>query len=154
LLAAALALTLSVPTAFAQQAAKLQVQESEEYGEYFTDGAGRTLYLFTADTRGQADTLAKSACEGPCAGNWPPFTSAAEPEAGEGVREDMIATISRRDDGTEQVTYNGWPLYRFVQDREVGEIRGQDVDGFGGEWYLISPSGKEVRAQAAAEREH
>lgn len=150
--AALLALTLSAPAAFAQEAAKLQVQESDEYGAYLADSDGRTLYLFSADTRGEADTLAKSACEGPCAGNWPPFISAAQPEAGEGVREDMLATI-RRGDGTEQITYNGWPLYHFVQDREPGATSGQGIEGFGGVWSLVSPEGKEVRAQAAAERE-
>ena len=46
-----------------------------------------------------------------------------------------------------QVTYNGWPLYYFIKDKAPGDTMGQDVKGFGAEWYLVMPSGKEVHSK-------
>ncbi len=51
---------------------------------------------------------------------------------------------SKRKDGRRQVTYNGWPLYTFVKDTAPGNTAGQDVEGFGGEWYLVTPEGEHV----------
>ena len=39
-------------------------------GKMLTDSKGMTLYTFAKDTKG------KSACNGPCAGNWPPLMAA------------------------------------------------------------------------------
>ena len=72
-------------------------------GQILVDAKGRTLYLFEADKNG------KSACSGACAGTWPPFT-AASPSAGKGVDGGALATTTRAD-GTQQVTYQGHPLY-------------------------------------------
>ena len=55
----------------------------------------------------------------------------------------MLGTVERRD-GSLQVTYNGWPLYYFVKDGKPGDTIGQDMEGFGGEWYLVSPDGDHV----------
>ena len=46
-----------------------------------------------------------------------------------------------------QVTYNGWPLYYFVKDKQAGEATGQDVKGFGGEWYLVKPQGTKLESK-------
>lgn len=54
-------------------------------------------------------------------------------------------STTKRKDGSTQVTYNGWPLYYFAKDQTPGEITGQDVEGFGAEWYLVSPDGEKVR---------
>lgn len=43
-----------------------------------------------------------------------------------------------------QVSYGGWPLYNYVKDQGPGQTTGQDIEGFGGEWYLVSPSGEIV----------
>jgi predicted lipoprotein with Yx(FWY)xxD motif len=51
-----------------------------------------------------------------------------------------------RKDGANQVTYNGWPLYRYVKDVGPQTATGQDVSEFGGEWYLVTPTGEEVHA--------
>jgi predicted lipoprotein with Yx(FWY)xxD motif len=45
-----------------------------------------------------------------------------------------IGTISRPD-GTTQVTYNGWPLYRYSKDAKAGDATGQ---GVGGIWYAMT----------------
>jgi predicted lipoprotein with Yx(FWY)xxD motif len=40
-------------------------------GNVLTNDSGMTLYVFDKDSAG------KSACNGPCAGNWPPLMAAA-----------------------------------------------------------------------------
>ena len=40
--------------------------------------------------------------------------------------------------------YNGWPLYTFADDYVPGDVNGHDFEEFGGEWYLMTPAGREV----------
>ena len=56
-----------------------------------------------------------STCYGNCANSWPPLVTSGQPKATSGVQGDLLSTIKRKD-GSKQVTYNGWPLYRFVRD--------------------------------------
>jgi predicted lipoprotein with Yx(FWY)xxD motif len=128
--------------ALAQDAAELTVRESPEHGQYVADGEGMALYMFEADTRGEGDTEAVSTCYDDCADAWPPLVAEGA-QAGDQVESDLIGTIERRD-GEMQVTYGGWPLYYFVRDEAAGDTNGQDVEGFGAEWYLVSPSGEIV----------
>jgi predicted lipoprotein with Yx(FWY)xxD motif len=128
--------------ALAQDAAELTVRESPEHAQYVADGEGMALYMFEADTRGEGDTEAVSTCYDDCAGAWPPLVAEGA-QAGDQVESDLIGTIERRD-GEMQVTYGGWPLYYFVRDEAAGDTNGQDVEGFGAEWYLVNPSGEIV----------
>jgi len=107
-------------------------------GKILVDGRGRTLYLFEKDKRGSGH----STCSGACAAYWPPLLTSAKPVAGTGVKKSLLGTIKRS--GKKQVTYNGHPLYRFVQDTKAGQTKGQDTHFFGGGWYVVSPSGKKV----------
>jgi predicted lipoprotein with Yx(FWY)xxD motif len=108
-------------------------------GKIVVDGRGRTLYLFEKDKRGSG----RSTCSGACAGYWPPLLTSAKPIAGTGVKKSLLGTI-KRSNGKKQVTYNGHPLYRFVQDTKAGQTKGQATDFFGGEWYVVSPAGKKI----------
>ena len=63
-----------------------------------------------------------------------------EAMAGEGVDATLLGTITR-DDGSTQVTYNGWPLYYFQDDAAPGDTNGQ---GLGGVWFLVSPEGEAI----------
>jgi len=117
---------------------QLAIQESDTYGEYIVGTDGRPLYLFTADTQGES-----SACYDACAEAWPPVNGAAAAAAG--LDASLVGTITRAD-GSIQATYNGWPLYEFA--RDIGtEPTGQDIESFGGEWYLVGPEGEEVHAE-------
>lgn len=146
-LATALAAAVSVP-ALAQSGsdAVLNVEQSDQYERYLTDGQGRTLYLFTKDEQGDGDGQAASRCHDQCAEVWPPHSVDGEPQVGEGLDPSLVGTLER-EDGTTQLTYGGWPLYRFVKDQAAGEVKGQDVHGFDGEWYLLSPDGTKNDAQ-------
>ena len=131
----ALALPASGPAKTTRQ--KIAVRSSE-YGRVLFDGRGRALYIFTADRRG------KSRCYGACAAAWPPVLVKRKPVAGRGVRSGLIGT-TRRSDGRLQATYRGRPLYYYVGDRRPGQILCQDVEEFGGHWYVIRPRGTAVR---------
>ena len=136
----------------------LQVVTSGVYGDYLTDSSGRAVYLFEGEGEGgetgggeTGGVRAEAApCTGDCLQAWPPLL-ASEPIAGDGVDASLLGTTTR-EDGSFQVTYNGWPLYYFVRDAGPGDTNGQEIESFGGEWYLVSPEGTEVEAQGRHDR--
>ena len=94
-------------------------------GRFLASGQGRTMYLFEAD-KGTAST-----CAAACAAAWPPVTTAAMPMAGSGVEQSLLGT-TKRSDGTEQVTYNGHPLYYFARRHRRRDGEGAGVQGVRG----------------------
>ena len=110
---------------------------STPLGKILVDSQGRTLYLFKKDSRG------KSACSGECAKFWPPLRVRGRPTAGSSISAARLGTI-RRSDGTRQVTYNGHPLYTFLQDSRPGQTRGQGLTAFGAAWFVLSPAGSQI----------
>lgn len=92
---------------------------------------GMTVYTFTKDVKDSGT----SACTGGCIAKWPALTVAAgaTPAAGDGVTG-KLATITRPDDGTLQVTYNGLPLYFFANDKAPG-----DANGVYENWEAVKP---------------
>jgi predicted lipoprotein with Yx(FWY)xxD motif len=106
-------------------------------GKALVGSNGRALYLF------QADKNRTSACSGACAAAWPPDTVTGTPQAGSGVSQSLLGTITRAD-GTMQLTYDGHPLYYFTADAAGGTARGQGVKAFGAEWYVVSAGGSKI----------
>jgi predicted lipoprotein with Yx(FWY)xxD motif len=100
-------------------------------------GHGRTLYLFEKDKGG------KSSCYGRCATFWPPVLTSGKPLAGPGAKASLLG-MTRRSNGSAQVTYAGHPLYRFLEDKKPGQTKGEGSDAFGAEWYVLSPAGKKI----------
>jgi predicted lipoprotein with Yx(FWY)xxD motif len=82
---------------------------------------GMTVYTFTKDVKDSGT----SACTDTCITNWPALTVAAgaTPTGGDGVAG-TLGTITRADDGSLQVTYNGLPLYFFANDQAPGDANG------------------------------
>ena len=118
--AAVLALVLSACASMggAPTAAKFE-------GGMLVNSAGMTLYTFDKDAAGSG----KSACNGPCAANWPPLHAAASDQAsGEW-------TVLTRDDGTKQWAYKGKPLYLWSKDQKPGDKTG---DGFLKLWHVAT----------------
>ena len=92
---------------------------------------GMTLYTFTKDVKDSG----KSACTGGCLTTWPALTVAAgETPTGGTAVTGKFGTITREDDGTTQVTYNGMPLYFFSNDKAVGDANGVYQD-----WEVVKP---------------
>ncbi|MCU1440426.1 MAG: hypothetical protein JWP85_1423 [Rhodoglobus sp.] len=108
-------------------------------GEIVVDGQGMTAYYYDKDI---ADS-GSSACMDACAALWPAIESSSETPKIEGITGE-VATITGVDGGN-QITINGRPIYTYAQDAAPGDVNGQ---GFGGVWWVISPSGEEVEAPA------
>ncbi len=85
--------------------------------------AGFALYVFDKDL-GQVGSV----CNDECEDHWPPLLVADNEASG-------IADLSSiiRDDGSEQVTYKGRPLYFFAGDIAVGDENGQSL---GKVWWI------------------
>ena len=111
-------------------------------GKVLVDARGRTLYLFTKDSG------TKSTCSGACASAWPPALVTGKPTVGGGAKASHVGTTTRSD-GTRQVTYNGHPLYRFVQDTKSGDTNGEGLTAFGGGWFAVSATGKRIAGHAS-----
>jgi predicted lipoprotein with Yx(FWY)xxD motif len=128
------------PTTMSGRPATLGV-ESSDLGEILVNSQGRTLYLF------QKDSGTTSTCTGACASNWPPLRVNGKPTVGSGADASVVGT-SARPDGTQQVTYDGHPLYLFVGDKNSGDTNGEGLTAFGGSWYAVSPAGNQVSGPA------
>lgn len=114
-----------------QTDATVSSAENATMGTIVMEASGRSLYLLTRDEPGV------SSCTGRCALSWPPLLTVGAPAAGDGATSALVGTATR-DDGSMQVTYNGWPLYYFARDVKPGDTGGQ---GRGGVWFVVSPSG-------------
>jgi len=111
-------------------------------GRVLVDGNGFTLYLFVPDGHSS-----RSTCTGVCAVAWPPLllpTGVTEPIAGSGVKPSLLGT-TKRSEGTVQITYHGWPLYRWSNDSGPGQATGQGLNNLGGLWFVVDPAGNPVR---------
>ena len=86
----------------------------------WTDAKGMTLYVFDRDSGG------KSACNGPCATNWPPLMATGDAKASGDW------TVVTRDDGGKQWAYKGKPLYTWGKDTKPGDKTG---DGVNNVWH-------------------
>ncbi len=115
---------------FVVQPAVLSAVESEEFGSLLVGPNGFTLYTFANDADGASN------CVDGCAANWPPLTVAESQEVvvAEGVAGE-VGTIERAD-GSLQVTYNGAPVYYWVNDVLPGDTTGQ---GRGDVWFVAQP---------------
>ena len=92
---------------------------------------GMTVYIFTEDVKDSGT----SACTGGCLTAWPALTvpAGATPSGGPGVTG-TLGMITRADDGSLQVTYNGLPLYFFANDQAPG-----DLNGVYENWETVAP---------------
>ncbi len=94
-------------------------------GDVLVDGKSMTLYTFDRDT-----VAGKSACNGPCAQNWPPLMAAT------GASDSGAWSVITRDDGSKQWAYKGKPLYTWVRDQKPGDTTGE---GFNNIWRVARP---------------
>ena len=110
-------------------------------GNVLVDRQGRTLYLFARDSG------TTSACAGVCAVNWPPLRVRGTPLVGSGAKASDVGKTTRPD-RISQLTYNGHPLYTFVNDKKPGDTNGEGINAFGGSWFAVSPAGAKVAPPA------
>jgi len=114
----------------------IAVADNPKLGRIIVNAEGFTLYDFHKDRTGQ------SSCYAACAAAWPPLLADGSPRAENGANPSQLGTTQRKD-GTMQVTYAGHPLYTYVADTKPGDVKGNDIDQFGAEWYALQPNGEE-----------
>ena len=141
-MAAVAAMIVATHASAASGGAQVKVGKTA-LGSVIVNAKGRTLYMFAADKHG------KSVCYGSCATYWPPLLTTSSKVVGAGVKASLLGT-TKRTGGKLQVTYNGHPLYTFVQDAKAGQTSGQGVNASGGLWWAISPAGAVIKKAAAA----
>lgn len=91
------------------------------------DAQGRTLYHLSGEQNGRF--LCTSAA---CVAAWPPVSASATSAGVSG-----LGTV-KRPDGSEQLDYNGEPLYTFSGDKAAGEANGQGIKADGGTWSAVT----------------
>ena len=106
----------------------IKLTEKDRVGKFFTDSKGMTLYIFRKDSPG------KSVCAGPCVDKWPLYFR-EKVSVPDGLKAGDFGTIAR-DDGKQQTTYKGSPLYYHAGDKAPGDVLGQ---GFGSVWFVANP---------------
>lgn len=108
-------------------------------GNALVDGNGRTLYLFAGDK----PNVSRLSAAGQAV--WPPLTSITLPATAGGVSARGVGTIAASD----QITYNGHPLYYYIGDRHTGQAAGQGLNQFGARWYVVSGRGAAITSAAS-----
>lgn len=115
-----------------QASPSVLVAQDPTLGAILTDPNGMTLYTHAGDSSGN------DACAPACLGPWPAFQPPSSVlTAPDGVMGALDAFSLA--DGTQQVEYNGMPLYYFVRDQNPGDVNGQGVNAFGGVWSVAMP---------------
>jgi predicted lipoprotein with Yx(FWY)xxD motif len=130
--------TMSLAGGAAAAPTTLKVVQNASWGPTLALKNGDTVYAFSLDKKN------KSNCTGKCAVSWPPVLLAhGQTKAdGMGVKAADLGSIMRAN-GTHQVTYEGIPLYRFVGDKEAGQVNG-NITALGGTWWSMNPKDPEA----------
>lgn len=117
-------------TSIVTSTASLKVSQNASLGSFLVDQNGVTLYLYQKDTNGA------STCFSGCLALWPALLTNGTPMANDPAITGQLG-VTTRPDGSQQVTYNGAPLYYFVKDKAAGDTTGQ---GVGSVWFVVPPS--------------
>src|SRR4051794_39490391 len=95
-------------------------------GDVLVDSSGAALYT------NDMDTGSKIACTGRCVTEWVPLAAPSQgnPSSSDSAVQGKLGT-TKRPDGSSQVTFDGMPLYTFVEDSS-GQVTGNGfADSFG-----------------------
>jgi predicted lipoprotein with Yx(FWY)xxD motif len=114
----------------------VSVQSVGDAGDVLVGSGGAALYSPEQESSG------KIVCTGECESIWMPLTTSGQPTASSDLEGD-IDTV-KRPDGSQQVTFDGAPLYTFTQE-SPGQVTGDGLaDSFDGQsftWHVMTPSG-------------
>jgi predicted lipoprotein with Yx(FWY)xxD motif len=113
--------------------------------DVLVDSKGQVLYTNEQERGG------KIVCTGDCTAIWAPVAASGSEPSGSSVGGD-VGTV-KRPDGTEQVTFDGSPVYTFTEEGP-GELTGDGVkDNFNGtkfSWQVVTASGGAAAPSTAA----
>jgi predicted lipoprotein with Yx(FWY)xxD motif len=99
---------------------------------------GLTVYRFESDT----NKPPTSACSGKCLTSWPALLTDGTAVRVDPSIDSTTVGVLARSDGSVQVTLNGWPLYRFAQDKAPGDVKGEGVQG---KWSAVDGAAKPLK---------
>jgi predicted lipoprotein with Yx(FWY)xxD motif len=102
--------------------------ETTSAGKVLANPHGLTVYYYTGDKPHSG----VSSCTGSCATAWPPVVAPVQVPASVKLAGSPGAIV--RPNGVRQVTINGYPIYRYAEDKAPGQALG---NGVGGEWHVI-----------------
>ncbi len=114
--------------------AAVRLVDDPKFGKILVDANGMTLYTFAIDTDSESQCV-----QSDCVAFWPPYLVEGQPAAGPDLPGNL-STITRPD-GTQQLAYNGRPLYTFKLDQKPGDVNGDGIVEFGGAWHVAAASG-------------
>jgi predicted lipoprotein with Yx(FWY)xxD motif len=121
----------------AGSAGSVAVKNVDGVGTALVDAAGKTLYFADQEADGSIH------CTAGCLAFW--FPAAATGAASGAVAG--LATVHRPDNGQDQLTYQGKPLYTFKLDTGPGQHEGHNLDDtFGAtkfSWHAATTSAAE-----------
>jgi predicted lipoprotein with Yx(FWY)xxD motif len=107
-------------------------------GTVLVDTAGKTLYFTDSDQSGAIK------CVADCTQLWQPA------KAPDNVLGTNLGMVARPDDGTNQLTYQGHPIYTFSLDSQDKPVSGNNTtDSFGGvdfTWHAVIVSATDAPA--------
>jgi len=104
---------------------------NDDLGDFLVGPNGLTLYVFSNDEAGVSN------CTGDCLVNWPPLlASSADTLIGTpAIDSSLIGSIPYAEDDSQViVTYEGFPLYYFINDEVPGEATGHEA---GDVWFVV-----------------
>jgi predicted lipoprotein with Yx(FWY)xxD motif len=121
--------------------ATVKTRKVGKLGVVLVNRSGLTLYMFVRDKQKKVTCTSKA-----CVTAWPPLKikKGHSPTAGGAAKKKLLG-VDKSPDGYRVVTYNHWPLYRYIADTKPGQATGQGLDLNGGLWYVLSPSGKIIK---------
>jgi predicted lipoprotein with Yx(FWY)xxD motif len=115
----------------------VSVSTVDGVGEVLVDADGAALYA--SDVEADGTVL----CTEACAEVWEPLVVSGEPAGGDGL--DASLDVVARPEGTQQVTFDGRPLYSFIEDSTPGTVTGNGLsDTFADQsftWHVATPTG-------------
>ncbi|MGO9560357.1 MAG: hypothetical protein ACLPQS_01930 [Acidimicrobiales bacterium] len=114
-----------------KSSATVQERKVGKYGEILVNSTGFSLYVLSTESKGKLHCTSKE-----CLANWPPLL--VDKNAKITVEAGVKGKIGHVVRGSKwQVTFNGWPAYRFIADTKAGQTNGEGIVAFGGTWYLV-----------------
>jgi len=104
-------------------------------GEYLVDKNGLTLYVSIKDEN-PSGKISQS-CNSQCEKTWPPYLLEENETAITSTTDPLLSKLNYlvRSDGRQQYTLGTQPLYRYVDDLKIGDVKGDTGD----DWKVAKP---------------
>jgi predicted lipoprotein with Yx(FWY)xxD motif len=109
------------------------IVQKSAIGYILAEANHSVVYIYDKDSKG-----GKPTCVGSCAATWLPATGT--PQAGPADHFPGQFGVVKRSDGTEQITYDGMPLYILKGAKPLLTTG----NGQGGVWHVIKLSASDI----------